>query len=271
MPPNHIEQINPSRTDAVLYFRYAKTPMLGWERRNLVYQMPTPYEKALVQALIEGPGSLYPHFSPLFPKGTQVLSTQVQDDLLLVTFNEALLNPYPDEGLFNPASQAEGRLKRVLAMDSLVNTITENTSLNRVQVLVRSETKITDSMRLSARYYLEANDSILPPLTRSEAHLMTPRASSTLFCECWKIKDFSSLPYLSLSLSDKIPLLIDYSLSSGTVSPDGQNAIVLLNGNIQKTDGSQTRINALPLKLEQKEGLWVVTMKSLPYFSEIEP
>lgn len=107
----------------------------------------------------------------------------MEGETLFVTFNEQLLGRYADEAVIfsTDYSQGEGRLRRRLAMAALVNTLTESGLYSRVQVLVRQESYITSSMRLSMRYYLLEDDSLPPPLTRQESYILTPQVSAQIF------------------------------------------------------------------------------------------
>ncbi len=82
---------------ATLYFRYGDSALLRQETRELTVMPNESREKALVTALLDGPHE--GGGSALFPDGTQVLSTQAQDRVIYVTFNEALYDRYPDESL----------------------------------------------------------------------------------------------------------------------------------------------------------------------------
>ena len=164
------------RQSVTLYYRYLDSGFLGREQREISFPRTTAPELAIAAALIEGPGSLSPWLNPLFPPGTQVLSALREGDRLFLTFNEALMNRYSDEALVMSGDyrKGEGQLRRRLAMASLVNSLTETGQYSSVQVLVRGETYIATSMRLSGRYYLEDGDSLPPPLLRQEEYIFTP-------------------------------------------------------------------------------------------------
>lgn len=260
-----------SQQSAVLYFRYGAEPYLGRENRTVFFNPGTAFEKALLQSLLEGPGSVYPHLEPMFPLGTEILATHAQGDMLFVTFNERLLDAYPDEKSLSSAAyrEKEGRLKRELAMAALSCTITENTPYAYVQVLVLGKTRATTSMRLSERYYLKDSDALPPPLSRAEHRILTPQSAAALLCDYWLGLDLSSMAGLLVSagqatdLPERIPLLTHYTLSSGTVSPDRQNAIVLADFTLQSPDGNTHERIGWPLRLRYMQGIWLIESESL--------
>ena len=133
IPPDNMlsaqaQEEQPIKLSATLYFRYRSTGYLAREVRELNASRTISDEMALINALVEGPGSLSPQLSPLFPAGTHALSTAVEGETLFVTFNEQLLGRYADEAVIfsTDYSQGEGRLRRRLAMAALVNTLTES-------------------------------------------------------------------------------------------------------------------------------------------------
>jgi len=267
---------------ATLYFRYRTTGYLAREMRQISVPRPVSWEMAVIKALLDGPGSLSPHLNPLFPPGTQVLSVAANGDMLFVTFNERLLSRYPDEAvvLNQEYSQGEGHLRRRLAMAGLVNTLTEDGRYARVQVLVRHETNITASMRLSNSYYLLDNQELPSPLVRSEGYVLTPRTAAGLLLDSWKraqwapalsiikpgdAQDAANIPteHELLVQLEQAPRLADYLVSPGTVSLDGQSATVVVNLRILQDNGSEYVLENQPLPLQLREGIYTIPQEAL--------
>lgn len=267
----------PVKLTATLYFRYRSTSYLAREPRELSVSRTAPDELALVSALLDGPGSLSPHLSPLFPSGTRVLSTAVEGETLFITFNEQLMNRYSDEALVfsTDYSQGEGILRRRLAMASLVNTLTESGLYSKVQVLVRQENYVTSSMRLSNRYYLLDDDFLPEPLSRQEEYILTPRASTGIFLNGWQKGEFvsglkmvrgsdsralASIPseYELRQMLERAPRLADFSVTSGSIALDGQSAVVLLSLRLLNEDGNERLIERRPLRLVLREGVYAI-------------
>jgi hypothetical protein len=256
---------------AVLYFRYQGTPYLGREKRTLLFDPASSYEKALVQALLDGPSAVYAHLVPLFPEGTRVLGTRAQGNILFVTFNENIMNPYTNENnLADPLyREGEGRLRRTLAMSALSCTITENTSYAYVQVLVEGAAVRNDSLRLPQSYYLLESDILPPPLSRDEGSIMKPHDAVELMCQKWALKDLTGMGEFITANGDsseawgEIPLLTGYTLSPGTISHDGTSAMVLLSAAMQLNDGTILERGGWPLRLQAAEGIWLIQAESL--------
>ncbi len=267
-----------------LYFRYGSSQSLGREQRSIAVPAGASPELMVVNALVEGPGTLWPHLSPLFPPGTQALSAVAEGSTLFVTFNETLMAAYPDEALIMNADyrEGEGRLRRQLAMAALVNTLTETGRLRAVQVLVRGESYISTSMRLSQRYYLEDSDALPPPLTRQDQYIQSPRSAAESLMQAWQSGDWSQAYPLLISGSAALPsqhelltqvqaapVLADYSLTAGSVSLDGQSAVVSVSYDFTRANGSAQTVTALPLRLQLVDGVFRVPYEALVALMEL--
>ena len=289
IPPRQMLSPNDQVTEQrklplTLYFRYRSSALLGRESRVIPVPASGPYELSVVRALLDGPGSLYPHLSPLFPPGTQALSIAAEGGTLFVTFNESIMGRYPDEPLIMTPeySQGEGALRRRVAMAGLVNTLTELGHCSAVQVLVRGETYITTSMRLSLRYYLEDSDALPDPLVRQEAFIQGPKSAAQSLLAAWQSNNWANCYPLLISgamvlpseheLHEALrqaPKVLDYSLTSGSVSLDGQSAIVCVDYSLLRDNGSTQDIKALPLKVLMVDGIFRIPYESLHALLEL--
>lgn len=256
-----------------LYFRYQDTALLKQEMRKITLLPNETRERALVSALLAGSqeGS-----EALFPPGVEVLSTQVQDGVVFVTFNEALYGRYENEG--TQTDVAEAVLRRRLAMDALTATLTESGQYHAVQVLVRAEAQVGSSMRLKNSYFLEENDLPCDLLTRSEDHLMTPANVTHSLLLAWQQRSFDTLYPLMSSQEDaqllpsqalfseafaQSEMLIAYTLTPGSVSIDGSSAVMCVDMTLRRGDGSEHTVKAWPLRLTREGGAWKVSVSAL--------
>lgn len=267
-----------------LYFRYRSSALLGRELRVLSVPGSGPYELSVVRALLDGPGSLSPHLSPLFPPGTQALSAVAEGGTLFVTFNETIMGHYPDEPLIMTPdySRGEGALRRRIAMAGLVNTLTELGRYRAVQVLVRGETYIATSMRLSMRYYLQDSDDLPDPLVRQETYIQSPRSAAQTLLSAWQggnwagcypllISGVQTLPseHELIQIVRQAPGVLDYALSAGTVALDGQSAVVCVDYTLRRANGSTQTINAFPMKVLLVDGIYRIPYESLRQLLEL--
>ncbi len=260
---------------AVLYYRYLDSAWLGQEKRSINVLRTESPEKALVQALLDGPSAQSPSFKPLFPPDTQVLSVLEDAGFLFVTFNEHLLDPFPGEETTAGSGSGEGLLRRRLAMASLVNTLTEDGRHRSVQVLVLGKSGTPSSMRLSGRYFLDQNDTPLDPLIRQEEWIITPGNAAGILLDAWRNRAFKTLEPLVLResyaadtggsalLPDTMPSLLSYSVSAGSLSPDGRHAVVILAAQLTDQQGQPRAVEGIPLLLVRRDGLWKISEGSI--------
>jgi len=269
LPDEHAADTN----SATLYFRYADTSLLKQETRQLSIMPNETRERALVSALIAGSQE---GGAPLFPPGVEVLSTQVQSGVVFVTFNEALYGRYEDEsGLLTGAEPA---LRRRLAMEALTATLTESGEHHAVQVLVRAESDVGASMRLRSSYFLEESELPAEPLIRSEDHLMTPANVTHSVLLAWQQRSFDVLyPLLSMQGDAQLlpsqtlfseafarsDMLIGYTLTPGSISPDGQSAVVCVHMTLRRSEGGEYTVSGWPLRLTRENGAWKISVSAL--------
>ena len=265
---------------AVLYFRYMDSGFLGQEQRTLRVPRTQGDAAAIVRALLDGPSAQSPLLGKLFPPGTQLHSVLEDGSRLFVTFNERLSSAMPGESGTTAARDSEGRTRRRLAMASLVNALTESGRYASVQVLVLGQPGTTNSLRLSARYYLEDSDIIPDPLTRQEDLVITPGAATAIVMEHWKQMSWQKMETLVARESPaagitegtfdlrEFPRLLSYETSRGHPAPDGSYAVVSLSAQTMDSSGQERSLTGLPLRLLRREGVWKVSDVSLALLSE---
>jgi len=273
------EGLAPAALSAALYFRYAATPYLAPQVRQIDVQRDETPERAIVQALLDGPSGAAGFLNALFPPGTEVLATLSQGDTLFITFNEALMGRYADESAVDlaPSAREEAALRRRLCLDALSATLTEAGLCARVQVLVYRGASQGNSMRLPAGFLDQSGDeSLLAPLTRREDSLLTPHNTAALLMNAWMNQDWAGLyDFTARGGGSARPreqsaydayaegrTLIRYSLSPGSVSLDGKAAVVSVDMTLlgEAEDGE---IAGYPLRLQREDGLWKIGFEDL--------
>lgn len=284
LPTASEESAARQRESATLWFRFGTEAYLAPESRVLSLSPTSPYELTLLQALVSGPAGSANGLTGVFPPGTQVLSTHREGRLLFVTLSRQILNAYADE----PANwqqsaqwQTEAPLRRKLAMQSIAATVTENCDVDQVVILVDQGMQITDSMRLRESYYLlNGNDSALAaPLTRDDTLLLTPATTMSVIMDCCSARDWPQLyRYLAatdpatgsarpteddfIQLMEALPHLVDYTLSPGSVSSDGQRAVFTLSATLLDA-GATIPVNDVIIRLVRENGLWRIGLSQL--------
>ncbi len=272
-------ELAPAERSVTLYFRYGSTAYLAPEQRLIQVQRNETLEKALVQALIDGPSAAASALTPLFPPGTEVLAVTTQGDTLFITLNDAFLGRYADE----PGDAAvgewrtEGPLRRQLCLDSLAAALTETGLCVQTQVLVYRGAGQSTSMRLQKGFLTRtADDALLPPLTRREDCLLTPYRTAFLLLSTWTAQDWAALYDLTAqeggvsrpteqTAADAFAasrVLTGFTLSPGNVSYDGQTAVFTAELSLRGTGLDET-VSGYPLTLIREGGLWKMDYERL--------
>jgi hypothetical protein len=264
-------ELSPDSRTITLYFRYRDSAYLAPEQREIQMKRNESLEKAVVSALVKGPAASSVALSALFPPGTEVLSAAAQGDTLFITFNEAFLGRYADES--SDAVSAEGTLRRQLCLQSIAAALTEQGLCARVQILVYQSAVQSTSMRLRSGFLNRTNDdSLLPPVTRDESCLLTPFNTASLILQAWQAKDWAALYDLTaregagnaekrageqnaFDAFAAARTLTDFSLSPGSVSFDGQTAVLTASLTVQD-QGTEETAQGYPMLLLREEGIW---------------
>ena len=128
-----------------LYFANADGTALVATNRTMAYNTNISLERLVVEQLLAGPGPdvadvVYPVMNP----NTKIVSVSVRDGICYVNFDENFLNQ-----TYNVSSE--------VAIYSIVNSLGELTSVNRVQISINGETDIMYRESISLSTVFERN------------------------------------------------------------------------------------------------------------------
>lgn len=268
---------------ATLYFRFGTEGLLAPETRTLALSPTAPYELTLLQALLSGPSASSLELSGLYPPGTRVLSTLRQGRTLFVTLSRQIMNKWPDEPDGAPADEqaAEIRLRRLLGMQAIAATVTENCDADTVVILVEQGGELTGSLRLRESYYRTGADAsvLAEPLTRDETLLLTPATTLQVILQCWAERDWQRLyPFVArtdpatgtarpdyavfIAAMNRLPHLTDSRFTGGSVSPDGLSAVFTLDAQLL-ADGHPAALHSAVIRLHRERGIWRIGLSQL--------
>lgn len=275
---------------AVLWFRFGEEPYLASETRRLSFTAQEGDALALLRMLMQGPSAASTELNALFPSGTKAVAVHQSGRLMFVTLSRHIMNAYPDEPANwrdAPAWAQEVPLRRTLAMQSMVATLTENCDVDEVIILVEQSTEVTDSLRLRMDYYtLDGDTRLAEPLRRDEALLLTPVRTAEVILQYWQEADWVRLSrYLAAkdpatgqprpeeaafaAQMAEQPHLLYAQAEGGSISADGQSALFTLSG-AWLTQGAEQPFSGRTLRLTREKGLWRVGVSELTK-EEVQP
>ena len=269
--------------NVTLYFRFADTEVLGAQRAQLDLRREETVATRIVQRLIDGPDIAHEHLSGVFPQGTRVISVTGEATTVFVTLSTAFLGKpdgAPEDWEDLTAWQEEAALRRRLAVQSLALALTEDGRFQRVQVYVAdSDNEIPQRIAMA---WLDTGvtdpELVLAACPRDERVLLTPERALTLAMEAWRTQDWAALyPLMADTADDPLPTLtvfetemadlgvslLTYSVSTGTVSLDGQSATLLLSAEIRAREGGDAQITRESVPLSRVQDNWVLSLSTL--------
>ena len=264
--------------EATLYFRFGQTQALGMERVQLDISREETVASLIVQRLIEGPSASHAQLSGVFPQGTQVISIGAEGSTAFVTLSSAFLGK-PDgapAGWEDSAAwQEEAALRRALAVQSVVLSLTEDGRYQRVQFYVADSDD--DVPRRIELYWFDAAQTdpapVLAACGRDEAAMLTPHRALEMILTAWQQRDWAALyalltdtPSLSAfetQMKEIDATLLSYETTAGTVSADGQRATLVLDAQIRAHEGGDAQIIRESVPLSRVSDNWTMKLDTL--------
>lgn len=272
-------QVGAADTTYALYYRFLDEPMLAAEYRTLNIRRDERPELAVINALLAGPSAAGVELTRLFPEDVRVESVSVENNILFVTFNDALLtgDAIPEDWLTRPEWRDEAPVMRRLTIQSLVSTITESFTYTGVQIMVRQSGGARQNLRLDNSYFLSELTGPSEPQTRDENCILTPHNTLAAVINAYISRDMESLyKYVAVHGEGELkpaydafvaelknaPALLNADISHGSVSPDGSRARLTVRLTFLSQSASRT-VQAYPLSLIRENGIWKITFESL--------
>lgn len=281
-----VEESMTEQRQVTLYFRMQSETMLSSETRTVYFPRDRQVEEVLITSLIEGPSPGLLDLTGLFSSGTKVYRVWRSADLLTVTLTREFLSPPPGAPVSwdsDPYWRTEVFNRRQLAIASIVNTITEETDFTAIQFLVLESDDDTSGRRIRrAELYPDASgDQLLPPVTRSEHFILTHYNTANVLMESWRSQAYDRIYRFVAQESGQRPTeaafqqemitmdrsLVRFSLSAGTVSEDGQRAVLEATYEYISASGN-VLVQNYPMRLVRENGLWRIVYEDLQRMME---
>ena len=268
--------------EVTLYYRYGETGVLGMELHTLDLRREETVARSIVEQLVAGPDNAHGHLSGVFPRDTQVLSVTSEGSTAFVTLSEDFLgrpDGAPEDWEDLSDWQAEATLRRWLAAQSIVCSLTEGGRYQRVQLYVaRSDDDIPERIPLCWFDQSVRDTSIvLAACSRDEQVILTPKRAMQMILDGWQQRDEAAIyallcadedgQMMTLSafeskLREADVSLLTAEISDGTIDATGRTATVVLDGAIRSADGGEARIIRESVPLTLSDDNWAMHMST---------
>lgn len=269
--------------DVTLYFRFADTHVLGAQHAQIDIRREETIATGIVQHLLNGPDMAHENLSHVFPQGTELIDVSGEGATAFVTLSSGFLGR-PDGA---PADwedladwQEEAALRRRLAFQSIVLALTENGRYQRVQLYIAdSDDDIPERIAMA---WLDTSITdpalVLAACPRDELAMLTPSCALDMVMDAWQMQDWAAMyPLLADLPDDPLPTLsvfeaemaaldvslLEYSLTPGTVSFDGQSATIVLDAVVRAREGGDAQIVRESIPLLRVQDNWAIKADTL--------
>ncbi|MBQ7885588.1 MAG: GerMN domain-containing protein [Clostridia bacterium] len=272
--------------DVTLYFRFADTNVLGAQRAQIDIRREETIATSIVQHLLSGPDIEHKNLSHVFPQGTELISVSGEGATAYVTLSSSFLGKpdgAPADWEDSPQWQEEAALRRRLAVQSIVLALTEGGRYQRVQLYIAdSDDDIPQRISMA---WLDTGVTdpalVLAASPRDEQAMLTPSCALEMIMDAWQRQDWQAmyslmadtqddpLPTLSVfeaEMAQRDVSLLEYSLTPGTVSFDGQSATIVLDAVVRAREGGDAQIvrESVPLvRVQDNWAMQTATLQSL--------
>lgn len=285
--PSFSEQLgSATRTDLLdvtLYFRFADTHVLGAHHAQIDIRREETIATSIVEHLLRGPDTAHEHLTSVFPQGTELISVSGDGATAFVTLSSGFLGR-PDGA---PADwedlmewQEEAALRRRLAVQSIVLALTENGRYQRVQLYIAESDDDIPQRIAMAWMDTSVTDPalVLAACARDEQAMLTPACALYMIMDAWQRQDWAVMyPLMADTTEDPLPTLsvfeaelaardvslLEYSLTPGTVSFDGQSATIVLDAVIRSREGGDAQIVRESIPLTRVQDNWAMQTATL--------
>lgn len=276
------DRVASDEIEVTLYYRYGDTGVLGMERHTLDLRREETVARSIVEQLVAGPDNAHGRLSGVFPRDTQVLSVTSEGSTAFVTLSEDFLgrpDGAPEDWEDLSDWQAEATLRRWLAAQSIVCSLTEGGRYQRVQLYVaRSDDDIPERIPLCWFDQSVRDMSIvLAACSRDEQVILTPKRAMQMILDGWQQRDeaavyallcadedgqMMTLSAFEAKLREADVSLLTAEISDGTIDATGRTATLVLDGAIRSGDGGEARIIRESVPLTLSDDNWAMRMST---------
>ncbi len=271
--PESLDDAYAGKITATLYYRYLTEAVLTGVEREFSVTAEKTLEELAVQALIDGPPETQYQFGALIDQDTRLVSVKAQSGYLSITLSSEFLEPM-DEDIDREA------LRRRLAVQSIVNTVTAIGNYSRVLILIdQNGTGNGERLTYAQAGWEEYGDRTMEPMARDTSAILTPEYVLGTVLDAIVEKDYERLelflaqrdydgkvcpPRADLieALGAKASIVSFALAGAANVSGDGTRAVASVDITYIDANGHTSVLEDLPIRM-MREDVWKVSFPSL--------
>lgn len=273
------ENVLKEQVIVMLYFGYTGDSYLASDMRTVKIPVTKRIEQVIVEELLKGPISDKLELETLFNPNVRVIMVSDNNDYIFVTLSkEFLINPDPKK-----ISQNDFNISKKLAIYSIVNSLTELGRFSRVQILIDAENNEQGARikRKDAGFIGDSNqEQLLEPLARDAKLILSPENTVRAMMKAFIEKDWDKVyGYLATKDNNQVlkpepdefrntlvsvaPTLDSSEILDGTISNDGQTAVVTTNYKIKMKNSKSVEYILAPLRLIRERQMWKIVFPAI--------
>lgn len=262
---------------SMVYFSLLEQYYLVGQQHKISVPETKRIEEVILQELISGPNVT--NLKSIINPNTRIVSVSDNKGLLFVTLSSHFLEPHSgippnwkEDETWYPVVMKE----RQLALYSIVNTLTQMGKYSKVQLYIDYDGSGQGQRptRAEMGFEDEASDQLLEPIGRNPDVIYGPKTAAQLFLDSFKEKNWEKA---SLYVNDEnvegnnLPsqfslldlTLIEYEITSRTISYNGKSAIVTIDYNIRAKDGVEYNNTNVSLLVKRVDDIWKMSYTSV--------
>ncbi len=277
--PSNAVQINPlpeaiskDKSSARLYFGFMDQPLLVGESHSFDVPINESIENSIIRELIKGPLSTRNDLKAVINPKTSLVNVRAEGQFLFVTLSKDFLQPVDEKA---SSDQTYEKTRRMLAVYSIVNTLIEQGTYSRVQILIDdagmgtgrpltlSEAGLDGEGAIEA---LERNGNIILNGSNTMREIMRSIESKE-----WETL-YQYIAYKNLYGQDK-PSLDDFKtevnsnkltisdpvVGDAVIGNDGVSEIVMVDYVLKLRDEEAKTMTNIPIRLIQENSIWKIS------------
>ena len=277
--PSNAVQINPlpeaiskDKSSARLYFGFMDQPLLVGESHSFDVPINESIENSIIRELIKGPLSTRNDLKAVINTKTSLVSVRSEGQFLFVTLSSDFLSPVDEKESSDPAYE---KTRRMLAVYSIVNTLIEQGTYSRVQILIDDDGMGTGRPLTLSEAGLDGEGAV-EALERDGEIILNGSNTMREIMQAIESKEWETLynyiAYKNLYGQDK-PSLDDFKtevisnkltvsdplIRDAVLGNDGVSEIVMVDYVLKLRDEEAKTMTNIPIRLIQENSIWKIS------------